>query len=277
MPRHMTTNPSSSYVLGHTDSEHERLIHQARYLAPYTERFLRDAGIGPGQRVLDLGSGVGDVAMLVAKIVGPSGEVVGVERDPQAIAVARARVKEAGLQNVSFTQTDASQIHDSKLFDAAVGRYILMFLPDPVAVLRSLTKLVRPGGVVAFHEVSWAPGLALTAHLPLWSATYKLIHQTVRASGANAEMGPDLYHAFQKAGLPAPHMKLEIPLSADPDFMRMAAGLFFTLLPKMQELTFSLAYLGNLETLQQRLMAEAVGSGGVVPYMALVGAWSKQH
>ena len=72
-------------------------------------------------------------------------------------------------------------------------------------------------------------------------------------------------------------MKLEIPLSADPDFMRMAAGLFFTLLPKMQELTFSLAYLGNLETLQQRLMAEAVGSGGVVPYMALVGAWSKQH
>jgi cyclopropane fatty-acyl-phospholipid synthase-like methyltransferase len=70
------TSPSP-YALGSTDSEHERLIRQAARLAPCTERFFREAGIGTGQRVLDLGSGVGDVAMLVARLVGPSGEVVG--------------------------------------------------------------------------------------------------------------------------------------------------------------------------------------------------------
>jgi protein-L-isoaspartate O-methyltransferase len=100
------SDPTSRYALGSTDAEHERLIRQAARLAPFTERFFRDAGIGPGQRVLDIGSGVGDVAMLAARIVGPSGNVVGVERDTRSITRARARVAAAALHNVTFTQSD---------------------------------------------------------------------------------------------------------------------------------------------------------------------------
>ena len=129
---------AASYVLGHTDAEHERLIRQAKRLAPCTERFFRAAGIGPGQRVLDLGSGVGDVAMLAARLVGSAGEVVGVERDLGSITRARARVAEAGLHNVRFTQADVGEIASDQPFDAAVGRFILMFIPDPLPVLRSL-------------------------------------------------------------------------------------------------------------------------------------------
>src|SRR5467141_2809209 len=88
-----TTNPASPYALGSSDAEHERLLRQAALLAPFTERFFRSAGIGPGQRVLDLGSGVGDVSMLLARIVGSSGEVVGIERDACSIARAHARVE----------------------------------------------------------------------------------------------------------------------------------------------------------------------------------------
>jgi len=68
--------PDSDYLLGSSDREHERLIRQAVRIAPLTERFLREAGIGPGQRVLDVGSGVGDVAMLAARLVGSAEEVV---------------------------------------------------------------------------------------------------------------------------------------------------------------------------------------------------------
>ena len=50
------------------------------------ERCFREAGIGKGHRVLDVGSGVGDVALLLAHIVGSSGEVVGIERDPRSIS-----------------------------------------------------------------------------------------------------------------------------------------------------------------------------------------------
>src|SRR5208282_2373585 len=98
--------PAQQYAVGSTAAEHERLIRQSAQITPLTERLFRDAGIGLGQRVLDLGSGVGDVAMLAAKLVGPSGEVVGVERDPSTIARARARVAEAGLHHVTFTESD---------------------------------------------------------------------------------------------------------------------------------------------------------------------------
>src|SRR3954454_23268378 len=117
----MTTRlRSADYPLGNTDSEHERLIRQAAQIAPITERFFREAGIGPGQRVLDLGSGVGDVAMLVARLVGPSGEVVAIERDPKAVAKARARVTKAGFQNISFNESNVDEILYGKPFDAAV-------------------------------------------------------------------------------------------------------------------------------------------------------------
>ena len=130
------SHATPQYALGSTDAEHERLIRQAELAAPLTEQLFREAGIGAGQRVLDLGSGVGDVALLVSRLVGPSGEVVGIERDARSIARARARVAEAGLPNVSFIQSDASQIPEGKPFDAAVGRFILMWLPDPLSVLR---------------------------------------------------------------------------------------------------------------------------------------------
>src|SRR5258708_3871630 len=123
---HMTASgPPPDYSLRRTDAEHERLIWKASRLAPLTERLFREAGIGPGRRVLDLGSGVGDVAMLVARLVGPSGEVMGVERDTHSIARARARVAEAGLRNVSFTQSHVNQIAYDQPLDAAVGRFIL--------------------------------------------------------------------------------------------------------------------------------------------------------
>ena len=85
------TSKNRPYVLGTTDAEHDRLIRQAARLEPFTERLCRDAGIGPGQRVLDIGSGIGDVAFLVARLVGPTGEVIGIDLDGIALEKARAR------------------------------------------------------------------------------------------------------------------------------------------------------------------------------------------
>jgi 2-polyprenyl-3-methyl-5-hydroxy-6-metoxy-1,4-benzoquinol methylase len=120
-----------SYVLGGTGHEHERLIRQARIFNPFTERLFRNAGVARGQRVLDIGSGVGDVAMLVAELVGPMGEVVGVERDANTLTKARSRVAEAQLRNVSFVAMDVSQAvskANDKPFDVIVGRLILEYL-----------------------------------------------------------------------------------------------------------------------------------------------------
>ncbi len=267
--------PKSDYLLGSTDAEHERLIRQAVRLAPVTKGFFREAGIGPGQRVLDLGSGVGDVAMLAAGLVGPSGEVVGIERDPRSITRARTRAADAGLRNVTFTQSDVAQFSSDRPFDAAVGRYILQFLPDPVGVLRSLSQRVRPGGVIAFQEGSWAPFVLLSAHLPLWSASVSLLHEASLRSGVNMEMGPALHKAFQDAGLPVPNMRLEMELGHDPDFTRWVSDVVCTLRSKIQEIGLSLESLGDLDTLQERLQKEVASSNTVVPWIGLVGAWCR--
>ena len=269
-------DPASSYVLGSTDAEHERLIRQAARVAPLTERLFREAGIGQGQRVLDLGSGVGDVTMLAARLVGSTGEVVGIERDPRSIARARARVGEAGLSNVVFVQSDVFQIPDDKPFDAAVGRFILMWVHDPVSVLRFVSRLVRPGGVVAFHETYWAPTLALLAPLRLWSAVASVVHETFRRSGANPDIGTALYLTFQEAGLPGPTMRLEMLLGKDPDFAQWFSDTVGTLRPQLQQFGPWPEALGDLETLRERLQAEITTSKTVTARAAYVGAWCRK-
>ena len=270
-----TSHRSADYPLGNTDAEHERLIRQAERVAPTTERFFRDAGVGPGQRVLDIGSGVGDVAMLVAGLVGPSGEVVGIERDPKSIAKARARVTQARLHNVSFTESDVGEIPDGKPFDAAVGRFILMYLPDPVAALRSISQLVQPGGVLAFQEPSWVPVLAHLAPLPLWSATASLIDETMRAS-ANHEMGTELYHTFVEAGLPEPSMRMELSFGKEPYLAQWYYDTLCSLRPQMEQLHLPIESLGSLDTLVHRLQAEVAESKTVACWFASVGAWCRK-
>ena len=82
--------PNQAYVLGHSDQELARLNEQARIVEPITRRFFREAGLVPGMRVLDVGSGAGDVSFLAADLVGHSGAIVGVDRSSAAVAATRS-------------------------------------------------------------------------------------------------------------------------------------------------------------------------------------------
>ena len=266
----------SDYALGYTNAEHERLIRQSAIFNPFTERLFRDAGVGSGHRVLDIGSGLGDVSMVVARLVGPSGMVVGVDRDVSAIAKAKVRVAEAGLHNVSFTQADVGQVASSGPFDAVVGRLILEFLPDPGAVVCSLSKLVRPDGILAIQDACWGPFLHLTAHLPLRSKCTSLIHKAFQHSGANMDMERVLYRTFQEAGFPAPNMRIEIPVGDAPDFARWTYDLICCLRPQMQQHDLPGETLGDFDTLLQRLEAEAAAAKMFGACIGLVGAFSRK-
>jgi ubiquinone/menaquinone biosynthesis C-methylase UbiE len=267
---------SSAYLLGSTNAEHERLIRQAMILNPFTERFFREAGIAPGQRVLDIGSGLGDVAMLAARLVEPAGTVMGVDRDETAIAKAKARVAEAGLQNVIFTESEVGQVASTKPFDAIVGRLILEFLPNPGEVISTLSKLLRAGGVLAIQDACWGPFLQLTAPLPLRSKCASLIHQAFQHSGANMDMELALYRSFQQAGFPAPSMRIEVPVGSDPVFARWIYDLLSSLHPQMQKHSLAYQMLGDFSTLLQRLEVEASAAKVFGACIGLVGAWSRK-
>src|SRR5215216_184629 len=96
------SQPNRDYALGHAEGELERLIRQGQFYAEITERFLRDVGIREGQKVVDVGCGSGYVSFLLAKLVGPNGQVIAVDQSSQAITFAEARAKQNAVENVQF-------------------------------------------------------------------------------------------------------------------------------------------------------------------------------
>lgn len=154
--------------------------------------------------------GAGDVALLVAELVGPDGQVLGIDSNTAIMETARARAEAAGLPNVSFRTGDIGSIALRDAFDAAVGRCVLFFVLDPVAVLRRVGAAVRSGGIVAFQE----PGNA--AHPPIAEPPSPLLEQMwgwlmalYQRAGMDAHTGLHLYRFFREAGLPAPVMHLD--------------------------------------------------------------------
>jgi cyclopropane fatty-acyl-phospholipid synthase-like methyltransferase len=87
-----------SYPFADRAAEDERLVAQGALFDPLTGRLLRQAGLAPGMRVLDLGSGAGNVARLAAELVGPGGSVVGIEQDPAAVGLAQPRTDAANVE-----------------------------------------------------------------------------------------------------------------------------------------------------------------------------------
>jgi SAM-dependent methyltransferase len=131
----------SGYALGHAEDELDRIINHARFFGDLTEHVLHLAGLAPGMRVLDVGCGPGDVVFLAARLVGPEGIVIGVDRSPEAIELARQRADAVGLTNVHFLTQDLS---DAELvLDESVDA---PFWPPGAAVLCRLGAGAAPAG-----------------------------------------------------------------------------------------------------------------------------------
>ena len=265
------------YALGHSDRELDRLSAQARLIDPITRQFFREAGIAPGMRVLDVGSGAGDVAFLLAELVGDSGDVVGVDRAPGALAVARARADADSRRNVSFLEGDPTRIAFGRGFDAVVGRYVLQFQPDPVATLRELASHLNPGGIVAFHELDW-DGVRSFPPSPTYDRCCRWVIETLRMLGAETRMGIKLHWTFGAAGLPAPSMRVGAVVGGGvngADCLKLVTDLVETLLPAMGRLGVATAADIDVETLSERISREVISSDSVIVGRMEIGAWTR--
>jgi SAM-dependent methyltransferase len=267
------------YICGHTPGELDRLRTQSAFFEDITRRMFQAAGLQPGSRVLDIGCGVGDVSLLAAEIVGPTGSVVGVDRALEAIAAARARAQSEDRSNVDFCLGTIDEIVDGRGFDALVGRFVLMHQADPAATLRSAAHHVRPGGVVVILESALSAcvaGFHSAPHSPTYDGIIRLIIDIIRAAGADVGMGLRLGEVFERAGLSHPTMRLQACVEGGPDaaIYRYITHSLRSVLPLAEHLGVDGCANVNTEELEEKLRAEVVACGGALVSPPVIAAWS---
>jgi SAM-dependent methyltransferase len=192
-PRRNVLTENPAYALGHSAGELERLSIQSRFVGPITREFFREAGVSAGMRVLDVGSGAGDVAFLAADLVGETGEVIGTDRVATASATAKQRAAAKGLRNVSFRVGDPAEIAFDRPFDAVVGRYVLLFQADAAGMVRSLIRQhLRPGGLIVFHEPDWTNARS-HPRAPTYDRCCQWIVDAFREAGTDTNAANNLY------------------------------------------------------------------------------------
>ena len=188
------------YSLGTSERETERLVAQGAQIDELTRDLFTAAGIRPGMSVLDLGSGAGDSTLAARAVVGETGRVVGVDITPASLVRARQRVADAAITNVSFIEADLTR--DFTLdedFDAIVGRLVLMYLPNRTELLMSLMPRLRPGGIVAFAEVS-IDGGPTEPRSETWDRLESWWLRALEANGTEVRMAMKLRGLLTRCG-----------------------------------------------------------------------------
>ncbi len=267
------------YVMGFSDHERQRLIEQAAIYERSTRHLFADAGIGAGMRVLDVGCGVGDVTLLAAEAVGPGGQVVGVDSDPESLAVAAERARRAGLAHASFLESDLRELDVGEPFDAVVGRFVLMFLADPTSAMKGLARHLRPGGIVAFQEFQFDDLMRTWPQVPgsLYEKTLDWVLTTFRAAGVATSMGVALPRTLRNAGLRLVDASVHCPLAGGPDHAayQLFEHVLGSLLPLMEALGVARADEVDVDGYAARLSEEAVRFDAVGCCAPVVSVWAE--
>lgn len=268
------------YALSDTENEKKRLREQSRIIIETTRRVFALAGIEPGMRVLELGTGAGDVAILLSEMVGPDGEVVSLEKNPEIQESARKRAEAGGHGNIKFVCCDIPAAEPEGTFDALAGRAVLMYIPSPEKVLAKLLKSVRSGGVVAFQEVDFTMRPQVIPPLPLMMKTWDLLYAVMEKSGTEMQMGFKLLPVFKKAGLPEPTMHMDAFIGGQASGgIDWFVSTIRSLVPMIEKLGIAAAAEVDIDTLKDRIIGEYFAAGvrdGLGMSNTWISAWTRK-
>ncbi|MEL6822134.1 MAG: class I SAM-dependent methyltransferase, partial [Calditrichota bacterium] len=181
-----------------------------------TKRFLAEAGIVNGMHVLEIGCGSGEVTQVLAELVGPTGKVVALDRNQDALKAAEERINEQGIKHAQFIPADITEGLSSlshlsyESFDALAGRRVLMYLPNPIDTIRRLSRWIKSRGLIVFEEIdsTMVPGRKST--MPAYDRAVELLRKMIEAEGANTAMGFDLPSTLVQAGLKFERIRAEV-------------------------------------------------------------------
>jgi ubiquinone/menaquinone biosynthesis C-methylase UbiE len=265
------------YVHGHGATELRRLELQAALASPITARLLQGCGLDAGMRVLDIGTGAGDVAMLAAERVGSTGRVVAIDRSAEVIKHARDRAEAAGLGQLDFRVASLEESSDLGSFDLVVGRFVLLHQTDQAAFIRKAASFARRGGCLGFIE----PGYDVAARMsvptvPLYEQGYAFCVDAFMSVGARPNIGRHLVELFHKAGLEEPALAHDVPTGGpNSQLVEWLSLTLQSLLPQLEKIGATTAAAVEIDTLEQRLRKAASAAPSQLSAVPLISAWAR--
>jgi ubiquinone/menaquinone biosynthesis C-methylase UbiE len=200
----------------------ERLNLLARVMLPTTLQLLNAVGINRGMKCLDVGCGGGHVTLLMARLVGPEGQVVGTDMDGEVIALAREDGIAAKLDNVEFRRADAAMCQAIGEHDLVYARFLLSHLSEPERCLEAMVRACKVKGAIVLEDIDFSGSFCY----PTWAAydRYKQLYQdVVNRRGGDADIGPKLPGMLRKAGAENVLVNVIQPTHLEGEGKRMAS------------------------------------------------------
>jgi SAM-dependent methyltransferase len=189
----------SHYVIRGGLEGRERLRVLGRVMHASTASLLDRLDLRDGMTCLDAGCGGGDATLELARRVGPSGKVVGVDIDETKLEMARAEAAERGVSNVEFRNANICEAPAAETFDLVYARFLLTHLSDPAGVVRTLFQHVRPGGRIAVEDIDFS-GHFTYPDSTAFHRYHDLYCATVTKRGGDPNIGPRVPLLLKQAG-----------------------------------------------------------------------------
>jgi ubiquinone/menaquinone biosynthesis C-methylase UbiE len=183
---------------GYVSSEYLRMAGESvRHIKQRTYELMQ---VQPGQVVLDVGCGPASDTLELGKLVGPQGQVYGVDHDPAMVAEAERRAQEAGIAAWvlhKHAESDALPF-DSNFFDSCRSERLLQHLPDPVPTVAEMVRVTKSGGAVLLLDTDWGSGSFDSTETDIERRLAR-VHAELAAN--NGYAGRQLYRLLKQAGL----------------------------------------------------------------------------
>lgn len=202
----MTIETEREYVLGTDALELERLGLQHRLWVDTAAALWREAGLGPGTRVLDVGCGPGYASTDLAQLVGHTGRVVGIDLSARFVAEAQRRAETLGLPQAAFRvgalhELDEVLADERGAFDAVYARWVLCFVPETEEVVARIVEQLRPGGRLIVQDYFNYRAFTAGPHDARFDVFERAVESSWRDSGGNPDVVGLLPGIVQRLGL----------------------------------------------------------------------------
>jgi SAM-dependent methyltransferase len=263
----------SDYVIRGGVEGRERLRILGRVMRPTTRALLDRVALGRGMTCLDVGCGGGDVTLEIARIVGPTGRVLGIDMDETKIELTRREAADARLAGVEFRVSEVGGCDVPADFDVVYTRFVLTHLTDPAAALAWIFTRLRPGGLAVVEDIDftghfcWPDSASFRRYVALYS-------DVVRRRGADPDIGPRLPGLLVDAGFGDVQTNVVQAAGIDGDVKLIAAITMENIAAPV--LTAGLVSRDELDAIVDELYAVAGDGRTFMSLPRVVQAWGRR-